>query len=103
SSAVMPADGGAGRPEAIAFSGGAMTMIAAELNGDPADLRRRNLIAGPFPHATPTGLNYDSGDYTRALDLALQTAGYDDLRNDQRARRERDERLQLGIGISSYV
>ena len=101
--AVMSAYRGAGRPEAIAIIERAMDMLAAELNVDPADLRRRNLIAGPFPHATPTGLNYDSGDYSRALDLALQAAGYDDLRNDQRARRERDERLQLGIGISSYV
>src|SRR5439155_375183 len=101
--AVMSADPGAGRPEAIAIIGRVMDMLAAELNVDPADLRRRNLIAGPFPHATPTGRNYDSGDYSRALDLALQAAGYDDLRNDQRARRERDERLQLGIGISSYV
>ncbi|TMD20553.1 MAG: xanthine dehydrogenase family protein, partial [Chloroflexi bacterium] len=101
--AVLSAYRGAGRPEAIAIMERAMDMLAAELKVDPAELRRRNLVAGPFPHTTPTGLNYDSGDYARALDLALQAAGYDDLRNDQRARRKRDERLQLGIGISSYV
>ena len=101
--AVLSAYRGAGRPEAIAIIERAMDMLAAELKLDPAELRRRNLIQGPFPHTTPTGLNYDSGDYARALDLALQTADYGELRRDQRARRERGERLQLGIGISSYV
>ncbi len=101
--AVLSAYRGAGRPEAIAIIERAMDMLAAELKVDPAELRRSNLVAGPFPHTTPTGLNYDSGDYARALDLALQAAGYEDLRNDQRARRERSESLQLGIGISSYV
>ena len=87
--AVLSAYRGAGRPEAIAIIERAMDMLAAELKLDPAELRRRNLIEGPFPHTTPTGLNYDSGDYARALDLALQTAGYEQLRRDQRARRER--------------
>ena len=101
--AVLSAYRGAGRPEAIAIIERAMDMLAAELSLDPAELRRRNLIAAPFPHTTTTGLNYDSGDYGRALDLALKAAGYNDLRRDQRVRRERSERLQLGVGISSYV
>jgi carbon-monoxide dehydrogenase large subunit len=70
---------------------------------DPAELRRRNLIAGEFPHTTATGAVYDSGDYVRALDMALQAAGYEELRREQRARRESGDRLQLGIGISVYV
>ncbi|HEV2217285.1 MAG TPA: xanthine dehydrogenase family protein molybdopterin-binding subunit [Candidatus Dormibacteraeota bacterium] len=101
--AVLSAYRGAGRPEAIAIVERAMDMLAAELEIDSAALRRRNLIAGPFPHTTPTGLNYDSGDYARALELALQAAGYEELRREQKARRERNQTLQLGIGISSYV
>ena len=79
--AVMSAYRGAGRPEAIAMIERAMDMLAVELQMDPAELRRRNLISGPFPYTTATGLTYDTGDYARALDLALDAAGYDALRS----------------------
>ena len=101
--AVMSAYRGAGRPEAIAMIERAMDMLAAELRVDPAELRRRNLIRGEFPFTTQTGLTYDSGDYLGALDLALGAAGYDELRREQGARRERGDRLQLGIGLAVYV
>ena len=101
--AVMSAYRGAGRPEAIAMIERAMDMLAVELRMDPAELRRRNLIGGPFPYTTATGLTYDTGDYARALDLALKAAGYDELRREQRARQERGDRTQLGIGLSTYV
>jgi carbon-monoxide dehydrogenase large subunit len=94
---------GAGRPEAISLIERAMDMLAAELGLDAAELRRRNLIAGAFPHATATGVTYDSGDYRQALEMALQAAGYDALRKEQAERRRRNDRLQLGVGISSYV
>jgi carbon-monoxide dehydrogenase large subunit len=101
--AVVSTYRGAGRPEAIALIERAMDMLAVELRMDPAELRRRNLIRGPFPHTTATGLTYDTGDYARALELALEAAGYDDLRREQRARRERGDRVQLGLGLSAYV
>jgi len=101
--AVMSAYRGAGRPEAIALIERAMDMLAAELGMDPAELRRRNLISGPFPYTTVTGLTYDTGDYARALDLALKAAGYEELRSEQRARRERGDRVQVGIGLCTYV
>ena len=101
--AVMSAYRGAGRPEAIAMIERAMDMLAAELRIDPAELRRRNLISGDFPFTTVTGLTYDTGDYARALDLALEAADYDELRREQKARRERGDRLQLGIGLCTYV
>src|SRR5258708_10073936 len=81
----------------------AMDMLAMELRMDPAELRRRNLIAGPFPYTTVTGLTYDTGDYARALEVALAAAGYEELRRDQKARRERGDRVQLGIGLATYV
>jgi len=101
--AVMSAYRGAGRPEAIAMIERAMDMLAMELRMDPAELRRRNLIAGPFPYTTVTGLTYDTGDYAKALDLALAAAGYDELRREQKARRARGDRVQMGIGLSTYV
>ncbi|HEV2034498.1 MAG TPA: molybdopterin cofactor-binding domain-containing protein, partial [Candidatus Dormibacteraeota bacterium] len=81
----------------------AMDMLALELKMDPAELRRRNLITGPFPYTTAAGVTYDSGDYPRALETALRAAGYEELRSEQAARRTRGDRLQLGIGISCYV
>jgi carbon-monoxide dehydrogenase large subunit len=95
---------GAGRPEATAAIERAMDLFAAEIGMDPAEVRRRNLVAKfDEPHATPTGFVYDSGDYPRALDLVLSAAGYDDLRKDQARRREEGGPRQLGIGVSTYV
>ena len=65
---------GAGRPEATYFVERAMDMLARELKMDPADVRRRNFIkANQFPFATQMGAVYDSGDYEKALDLALKS------------------------------
>src|SRR6266851_1539943 len=100
---IVSAYRGAGRPEAIAMIERAMDMLAAELGLDPAELRRRNFIRGEFPFTTAAGATYDSGDYPRALDVALEAAGYDELRREQKARRERGDRVLLGVGISSYV
>jgi aerobic carbon-monoxide dehydrogenase large subunit len=95
---------GAGRPEAIQAIERAMDVFAAELELDPADVRRRNLIpADAFPYKTAAGATYDSGDYTRALDLVLERAGYGELREEQRRRREEGGPFQLGIGLAMYI
>ena len=47
--------------------------MMAELGLDPADLRRGNFIKS-FPHQTPVIMNYDAGDYSAALNKALQLA-----------------------------
>jgi aerobic carbon-monoxide dehydrogenase large subunit len=95
---------GAGRPEATALLERAIDMMAAELGLDPAEVRRRNLIpAEAFPHTTAVGTRYDTGDYERALDEVLHAAGYEALRREQAERRARGERVQLGIGLSTYV
>ena len=81
-----------------------MDMLAAELGMDPVELRRRNLIPrDSFPYKTASGATYDSGDYEGALDLVLDAAGYDELREEQRHRREQGVPLQLGIGVSAYI
>jgi carbon-monoxide dehydrogenase large subunit len=93
---------GAGRPEACYFIERGMDMLAQKLGMDPAELRRRNFIQpDEFPYPTAAGLLYDSGDYEPALDLALEKAGYQELR-----RRQQELRAQgryLGIGIAAYV
>ncbi len=95
---------GAGRPEATQMIERAMDVLAVELELDPAEIRRRNFIPkDAFPYTTASHAPYDSGDYEGALDLALRAAGYDELRAEQRRRREQGGPKQLGIGISTYV
>jgi carbon-monoxide dehydrogenase large subunit len=95
---------GAGRPEATAAAERAVDLFAAEIGMDPGEVRRKNLLPKfDTPHTTPMGAVYDSGDYVAALDRVLEVAGYDGLRAEQAARRERGDVRQLGIGMSVYV
>jgi aerobic carbon-monoxide dehydrogenase large subunit len=95
---------GAGRPEATAAIERAVDLFAAEIGMDPAEVRRRNVIAADkFPFQTKTGALYDTGRYADALEVALAAAGYDRLREEQRRRRSGGDAEQLGIGVSTYV
>jgi aerobic carbon-monoxide dehydrogenase large subunit len=95
---------GAGRPEATQMLERAMDLLAAELSMDPAEVRRHNFIPNDaFPYTTAAGAHYDIGDYAGALDLALESAGYEDLRREQASRRQNGTAKQLGIGLSAYV
>jgi carbon-monoxide dehydrogenase large subunit len=95
---------GAGRPEATAAIERAVDLFAAEIGMDPADVRRRNLLRPEaFPHTTPTGMEYDTGDYPAALEQVLAAADYPALRAEQARRRATGDRLQYGIGLASYV
>jgi len=76
--------------------------LAHDLGMDPVELRRKNLIQPEqFPYTTKTGWVYDSGEYERALDLALEMAGYDELRREQAEKRERGE--LMGIGVAFFT
>jgi aerobic carbon-monoxide dehydrogenase large subunit len=93
---------GAGRPEATYFVERAMDMLARELKMDPAELRRKNFIQpNQFPFATQMGATYDSGDYEKALNVALKTAGWDRLKAERDAARAQG-RL-VGLGLAMYV
>ena len=95
---------GAGRPEATAAIERAMDLFAAEIGMDPAEVRKRNVVApDKFPFETKGGAIYDSGEYAKAIDRVLDAANYAELRAEQARRRERGDVVQLGIGVSSYV
>jgi carbon-monoxide dehydrogenase large subunit len=80
---------GAGRPEAAYFLELTVDRAARELGLDAVELRRRNLIRS-FPYPSALGWTYDSGDYARCLDRALELA--------------RPERGPLvGTGVAMYV
>lgn len=95
---------GAGRPEATQLIERVIDVAADKMGIDPAEIRRRNFLAPEaFPLTTITGGAYDSGEYAKALEAALDAAGYADLRAEQSRRRESHDNIQLGIGISAYV
>jgi carbon-monoxide dehydrogenase large subunit len=95
---------GAGRPEAAATIERAVDWFAAAAGLDPVLVRKLNFIRKEqFPFVTKTGAPYDSGDYEAALDMVLAKAGYEELRAEQRRRREAGDVRQLGIGIATYV
>jgi len=75
---------------------------AVELGMDPAELRRRNFIQPEqFPYRSAVGWEYDSGDYPKALDLALEKLGYAELRAEQKEKWAKGE--LMGIGIASFT
>lgn len=93
---------GAGRPEAAYYIERMMDILADHLGLDPVDVRRRNFIPpDAFPYQTPTGPVYDTGDYAKALEKALEIAGYADLRAEQE--RLRAQGRYLGIGVSTFT
>jgi carbon-monoxide dehydrogenase large subunit len=76
--------------------------LADELKMDPAELRMKNLLRPEqFPYTCKTGWEYDSGDYPRALRLAMEMAGYQQLREEQKAKRANGE--LMGIGVSFFT
>jgi len=62
---------GAGRPEASYLIETTLDAAAREMQIDPVELRRRNLVR-EFPYRTALGWTYDSGDFERCLDRALE-------------------------------
>ncbi len=76
--------------------------LAYELKMDPAELRLKNFIKPEqFPYRTQTGWTYDSGNYEPTMRLAMELAGYDELRREQAEKRDRGE--LMGIGISFFT
>jgi carbon-monoxide dehydrogenase large subunit len=91
---------GAGRPEAAHLVERLADLLADELGVDPAALRRLN-FATEFPYTTATGLMYDSGDYAKALDKALEMSDYAGFEVRRAASEARGS--YRGIGLSTWV
>jgi carbon-monoxide dehydrogenase large subunit len=95
---------GAGRPEATYAVERMMDELAAEVGVDPLEIREKNWIKHEeFPFTTVAGLEYDTGNYEAATARAKEVFGYDALRAEQKERRDRGDRVQLGIGVSTFT
>ena len=76
-----------------------MDIVATQLGLDPVEVRKRNYVrADEMPYETPNGCVYDSGDYARCLDIALDLIGYDGIEERRREAESRGKLLGLGIG-----
>jgi CO/xanthine dehydrogenase Mo-binding subunit len=74
-------------------------IVAKELGLDPVEVRKKNYVKhDEFPYETPNGCIYDSGDYARCLDIALELVGYEKLEERRRNAESRGKRLGFGIG-----
>jgi len=97
---------GAGRPEANYLVERAVDLVAHELNMDPVEVRKKNFIQPEdFPYEPAdnvlAGLKYDSGDYEKALNKALEMVDYKNFRKEQEEARKNGK--YLGMGFSTYV
>ncbi len=76
--------------------------LAFDLKMDPAELRLKNLLRPEqFPYTSKTGWVYDSGNYETTMRKAMDMIGYQQLREEQKERRERGE--LMGIGMSFFT
>ena len=101
---VPPVDAyrGAGRPEASFVVERLVHLGAREMGMDPASFRRRNFVPEDgFPYQTQVAVEYDSGDYEKTLDRALELLDYERFRERQREAREAGR--YLGVGLSCYI
>jgi CO/xanthine dehydrogenase Mo-binding subunit len=93
---------GAGRPEATFYLERLMDLIADETGRDPVDVRRVNFLTpDKFPYTTLSGERYDTGEYEKPLDRALELIDYTRLRREQAELRRQGR--YVGIGLASYV
>ena len=97
---------GAGRPEATYLLERLMDTAAAEMGMDPAELRMKNFIPAfdgvdQPGYQTQVALQYDSGNYSAAMQKALGLLGYEDLRKEQEEARKQGR--YIGIGFSAYI
>lgn len=100
----MGAYRGAGRPEAAAAIERMIDAFAAEIEMDPAEVRRLNFVTpDAFPFTSPTGAAMDTGEYAKAIDAVMDLVDYPALRAEQQSRRNDPDAKLLGLGWSAYV
>lgn len=93
---------GAGKPEATYQIERIIDLYAREIGMDPVELRRKNFAPKEaFPYTNAQGLIYDSGDYEKPLQKALEIVNYEQLRQEQEEMRKQGK--LIGVGISTYV
>jgi carbon-monoxide dehydrogenase large subunit len=91
-----------GHPIAVALTEAIVDRAANALKMDPAEFRRKNLIADDaYPYTFPSGLKFEKLSHHAALDLLLKKMRYDELRAEQS--RLRQQKIYRGIGLAAMI
>src|SRR5689334_21564933 len=91
-----------GHPIAVAITEGIVDIAARKLGMDPAEFRRRNLVADDaYPYTSPAGLKFERLSHQRTLAKLLELMQYDTLRAEQA--RLRKTGVQRGIGLAAMI
>jgi carbon-monoxide dehydrogenase large subunit len=93
---------GNGRPEAAYVIERLVDLAADELGIDPAELRRRNYIpADAMPYQTALAFNYDTGEFERSMDMAMEMADFAGFQKRRDAAKKRGK--LRGIGMANTI
>lgn len=101
---TVPVDAyrGAGRPEAAFLVEKLVDQCARDLGIGADEIRRRNFVKPEnFPYLTPTGRNYDVGEFQGHMEQAMERAGWNDFEARLEASKK-DGKLR-GIGMATYI
>jgi carbon-monoxide dehydrogenase large subunit len=91
-----------GHPIAVALTEGIVDLAAQKLGMDPAEFRRKNLIADDaYPYTFPSGIKFEQLSHHKALELLLKTMKYGELREAQS--RLRSQGVYRGIGLAAMI
>jgi carbon-monoxide dehydrogenase large subunit len=91
-----------GHPIAVALTEGIVDLAAQKLGMDPAEFRRKNLIADDaYPYTFPSGIKFEKLSHHKTLELLLKTMKYDELRAEQAQLRQ--QKIYRGIGLAAMI
>ena len=91
-----------GHPIAVALTEGIVDLAAAKIGMDPAEFRRRNLIADDaYPYTFPSGIKFEKLSHHKCLDQLLALMDYKKLRAEQAELRKKG--VQRGIGLAAMI
>src|SRR4051794_36775020 len=91
-----------GHPIAVALTEGIVDLAAQKLGMDPAEFRRRNLIADDaYPYTFPSGIKFEKLSHHQCLDKLLDVMGYEKLRKEQE--HLRSQGIYRGIGLAAMI
>ncbi len=91
-----------GHPIAMAITEGIVDEAARKIGMDPADFRRRNLIADDaYPYTFPSGVKFEKLSHHQCLDKLLALMDYPELRKEQQALRAKG--IYRGIGLAAMI
>ena len=91
-----------GHPIAVSITECIVDLAAEKLGMDPAEFRRRNLIADDaYPYTSAAGMKFEKLSHHQALDKLLALMEYEKLRAEQETLRRKG--VYRGIGLAAMI